>query len=611
MNDILIHYMFPAAISLLALYALFVATLRNETFFGWNRLFLITAIVVSFILPLLHIPIPLHIHSSDVVDIYASSPTSEATVVADVMEKSSPALWLTLGKKLLLYVYMAGVIMLTLRLLTGLFKILYVIRQNGIVSYQNRKVVFMRNNIPHFSFFNLIFINRNFLENGQEELVFVHEKEHLRQRHFIDLILLELLIIVQWFNPAAWMYRRSLKGIHEYQADHAVLNHGYTTQEYMYLIVKQISGFRPDVFINKFNFFTLKKRIIMMSKKESSVWAKSRILLAAPIIAVLLLCFGFQANSQEYDSYEKAAVTINGMLFNSDADETTEFVSMKHNGGFSILQDSVAFEDTQTVAFHSKDNNQTAIVSLENDDVKVNVTMEDPAKQKPQKEDDVFVIVDHIPEYPGGDDARLNFLREHVTYPQEAKDKGIQGTVFVNFIVEKDGSISNVKIAKSLDKSCDEECIRVTKLMPKWKPGKQKGKIVRVSYNMPIKFTLAPKEDKEEKEEEVFVIVDQNPEYPGGDEARLNFLREHLKYPQEAKNKGIQGMVYVNFIVEKDGSISNVKIAKSLDKSCDEECIRVIKLMPKWIPGKQKGKAVRVTYNMPIKFTIPPKEDEK
>jgi beta-lactamase regulating signal transducer with metallopeptidase domain len=272
MDDILIRYLFPAAISLLALYALFALTLRNETFFGWNRVFLVISIVVSFILPLIHIPLQLQSTVFDAV--YISSPAPTATVIADSESIFSFSLLLTLVKQSLLYIYIAGAIFFTIRLLCGLFKILFLINRYGIVHTQGSKVVFMQNNIPHFSFFNLVFINRNFLDSEQEALVLIHEKEHLRQRHFIDLMVLELLIIVQWFNPATWLFRRSLKSVHEFQADRAVMNHGFEKTEYLSLIYKQITGFKPDVFINKFNYFTFKKRIMMMSRKESSVWAK-------------------------------------------------------------------------------------------------------------------------------------------------------------------------------------------------------------------------------------------------------------------------------------------------------------------------------------------------
>ena len=115
---------------------------------------------------------------------------------------------------------------------------------------------------------------------------------------------------------------------------------------------------------------------------------------------------------------------------------------------------------------------------------------------------------------------------------------------------------------------------------------------------------VRPVVEEEIFEEEIFEIVEQNPEYPGGDAARLNFLRNNIKYPQMAREAGIQGTVYVNFVVEKDGSVTQVKIARGIGGGCDEEAIRVTKMMPKWKAGKQRGKEVRVSYNMPIKFTL-------
>ena len=116
-----------------------------------------------------------------------------------------------------------------------------------------------------------------------------------------------------------------------------------------------------------------------------------------------------------------------------------------------------------------------------------------PRQLPPEKEPDepdIFYIVEQVPEYPDGDEARMNFLRTNVKYPQMAREAGIQGTVYVGFVVEKDGSITQVTVLRGIGGGCDEEAIRVAKMMPKWRPGKQRGKEVRVSYNMPIKFTL-------------------------------------------------------------------------------------------------------------------------
>lgn len=109
---------------------------------------------------------------------------------------------------------------------------------------------------------------------------------------------------------------------------------------------------------------------------------------------------------------------------------------------------------------------------------------------------------------------------------------------------------------------------------------------------------------EQEAPKEIFTVVEEQPGYPGGDESRIKFLQENIKYPEEAKELGVQGKVFVTFVVEVDGSITDVKVLRGIGAGCDEEAIRVVKSMPKWIPGKQRGVPVRVQFNLPIKFTL-------
>jgi periplasmic protein TonB len=109
---------------------------------------------------------------------------------------------------------------------------------------------------------------------------------------------------------------------------------------------------------------------------------------------------------------------------------------------------------------------------------------------------------------------------------------------------------------------------------------------------------------QQEAPKEIFTVVEEQPGYPGGDEARIRFLQENIKYPEEAKELGVQGKVFVTFVVEVDGSITDVRVLRGIGAGCDEEAIRVVKSMPRWVPGKQRGQPVRVQFNLPIKFTL-------
>lgn len=224
--------------------------------------------------------------------------------------------------------------------------------------------------------------------------------------------------------------------------------------------------------------------------------------------------------------------------------------------------------------------------------------------------DEAFTVVEVMPEFSGGMESLAAFLGDNIKYPENAKQNGVQGTVIVNFIIEKDGSIGDSKIVRGIDNECDEEALRVVKSMPAWTPGYQRGKAVRVSFNLPIRFKLDEKKTAKNItritviDDSVFTVVEDMPEYPGGFEAMSAFLAENIKYPEQAKKDKINGRVFVSFVVEKSGEVSNVKLLRGIGGGCDEEALRVVSNMPNWKPGTQKGKAVRVQYNLPIKFAL-------
>ena len=238
------------------------------------------------------------------------------------------------------------------------------------------------------------------------------------------------------------------------------------------------------------------------------------------------------------------------------------------------------------------------------------LTLNVVAQDKSSKSD-VFVIVDDMPEYPGGQEALRNDIASLVKYPLQAKENGIQGKVYVTFVVNKEGDIEGAKIARGVDPSLDKEALRVMNELNKtWKPGKQDGSPVKVSYTVPIKFALDGDEKKEsnmksgEGADAVFFIVEDMPEFPGGDEALRKYIANALSYPEIAQEKKIQGKVYVSFVVEKDGSVGDAKIARGVDPSLDKEALRVVKNLPTWKPGKQRGEPVRVSYTVPINFAL-------
>ncbi|HLO91749.1 MAG TPA: TonB family protein [Lentimicrobium sp.] len=221
--------------------------------------------------------------------------------------------------------------------------------------------------------------------------------------------------------------------------------------------------------------------------------------------------------------------------------------------------------------------------------------------------------------YPGGDEARVRFISANLSYPDDAKKLGKEGTVYVSFMIDTKGKVTKTKVLKSVFPSLDKAAIDVINKMPDWKPALKEDKPVDYEVIMPIKFELSKdkagtngntftsptSQNQSNEDREVFTVVEEVPKFPGGDDARNKYLNSKIKYPKEAINQKIEGTVFINFIVEPDGSISNAKVLRGIDRRLDEIALAAVKSMPAWEPGKMKGKPVPVQFNVPIKFSLP------
>ncbi len=431
MNDLLIYLLQSSAI-MAVLYTVYWLFLRKDTFFHVNRGYLLLTLLLSLTVPLLNL------------DFFTRSSGSTFMVLLDpvlitpekIEEITSRHLsWFEIAG----IIYFTGVVIFTIRFMIQLMQLALIIYRNKITRQEGANIVFVDRGYSPFSFFNLIFIRKEYYIDGKLTPVLVHEKIHIRQFHTIDLIIIEVAIILLWFNPFAWFLGRSVKSIHEFLADEGVLKNGFLKSDYQTLILNEAMGLQVNNLTNNFNVSLIKNRIAMMTKTRSASWTLMKVLVAIP--AFLAVIFFFTAGTAKTTYAQESQATV----------KPTE------------VQKAVTQENTSP-------------------------------------DDAVFQVVEVMPEYPGGQAAMINYLSTNIKYPEEAKTKGITGTVYVNYIVEKDGAISNVKIMKGIGGGCDEEAWRVVKGMPKWSPGKQKGENVRVMFNLPIKFSLDDKAGKKEEE---------------------------------------------------------------------------------------------------------------
>jgi len=259
-------------------------------------------------------------------------------------------------------------------------------------------------------------------------------------------------------------------------------------------------------------------------------------------------------------------------------------------------------------------SNISCVSTEKNEEALSSAPEESRAVKAPEGE--IFQVVEEMPEFPGGMGECMKFLGKNIKYPTQAQENGIQGRVIVQMIVTKEGDIAEAKVVRSVDPLLDAEALRVINSMPKWKPGKQKGEAVNVKYTIPVMFRLSNEAPETKKEKEstateetvnentIFQVVEEMPEFPGGMRECMNFIGKNIKYPTQAQENGKEGRVIVQFVVNRDGSIVEPSVVRGVDPELDAEALRVISIMPKWKPGKQRGKAVRVKYTIPVMFRL-------
>jgi TonB family protein len=417
-----IEYLLKSSITLTILYLMYWLLLRKGTHFKLNRTILVFTILASLTLPFLNTNLLYLFGSTDLPSF--SVLLKEITITGGNIKSSNAHIAID-WSVLLFSIYLAGVIFSLFRLVyQGIY--LHCLSRTAKEIHKSDKlsVIKIEGNITPFAYFNKIFIPSSGSDSLTLNTILMHEKSHLDQYHFLDILLVQVLTILQWFNPFAWLFEKSLKEVHEYQADQAVLKQGQNQGTYQALLINQVMGGPVFSITNNFNNSLIKKRMIMMTKMKTPRLAQLKVLLFVPMLLILLVAFTNPKNS---------------VVLNSSP------------------------------------------------------VQKDPTKSKrikTQEKQNVVLTSDVMPEFPGGTEKLLEYLKVSIKYPEEAKTKGIKGRVFVQFIVSNTGKIKDVKIARGVHKLLDEEAIRVVKTMPDWKPGLQDGKPVDVQMSIPINFAL-------------------------------------------------------------------------------------------------------------------------
>ena len=453
MQDFLI-YDAKVAVLIVVFYMFYRLMLSRETFHRVNRVVLLLTAVASFVLPLCVITM----HKT--VTLEAVPTVSVGELQMEIAEEE-PEVW----QIVLPIIFIIGVVATLGHTLASILKVMLLIRRSERHPQPDGTILCVTGNaaLAPFSWMHYIVMNRSDYEE-RDAAILTHERGHIRLRHSWDLLLVDLLTALQWFNPAMWMLRQDLRAIHEYEADGEVLSQGINARQYQYLLITKAASIGGYSIANGINHSTLKNRITMMLHKKSNRSSLLKLLVLIPIVGIALALNARTVTEYVYDEPQKQVPVKKGKKagnINMGAKQVKVVEQPKAEGTFTPVEVIQAKE------------------------------VSTPADKNPE----FFDVVEQMPEYPGGMQELFGYLAKNIHYPKDAEDQQIQGRVIATFVVMKDGSISHAKVVKSVSPSLDEEALRCINGMPNWIPGRQKGQAVNVKYTIPISFRLdKPKE---------------------------------------------------------------------------------------------------------------------
>lgn len=422
-------YLLKSAASLTVLYTFYWLLLRNETYFKWNRLYLVSSIIISLISPTINI------------SIFEKAGASINNIIQPVIVSTqNNIIKEDHSLSILSIIYISGAVFFTLKFLSKISQIYYMYHRFKKVQYNGFKAVLVDGNISPFTFFSVLFLSRSDYEQGNISEIVVHEREHKEQFHSLDVILLEITTIVQWFNPFLWLIRIALRAEHEFIADSKVLEKGYDKVAYQTLLFEKSLGVIGLGVTNNFNYSLLKNRLKMMTIKKSGSTAIVKYVFTLPLL--LSMCLFLSTNLK--------------------------------------------------------------VVGQEK----------------------VYDTVEKMPQYGNGPDDLRIFVARNMKYPESAAELGVQGRIYLQFIVTDKGKVKDINVIKVVKdtkeelvvtaektnkdgklelkdykpgkdakidqayKDLENEAIRVLKLLGDFTPGEEKGKKVNVQYTFPITFVL-------------------------------------------------------------------------------------------------------------------------
>jgi TonB family protein len=673
-------YLFKSACWLTGFALVYFLFLRNERFFILKRIYLISGILASLVLPFIsfhynvEMSVPIAPTYNAMQDFLPDSPGISQEITGNKFD----------FKNLLLIVYLSGLIFISAKNFKQLLHLSKTISRHKIFKKDSAVIVRTSEYSASFTFFNYVFINPSVEESEMKEIM-NHELVHVKQKHWFDLLLAGLLRMLQWANPFAWIYTSFIRLNHEYLADEVALQTSSNPARYKVALLNQMYNSPVISLSNPFNYSINKNRFEMMNKIITSPYRKLKVLLIVPVFAFIFYAFakpeikytGQKMNSTETvvlsaagnvkgtvlkengQPFQGAQIAVTGTNIRGTTDASGNFtitavpedsrLVFSYRGYLTqILKPQ--FSGSMTIKL-SKDPDypgirvsstyQNALVVIDNvmsekpypegvkdidvDQVaKLSVLPEKEAVEKygeKGKKGAIEIITrkkaaelgikvpaqrtnpDDYPTFRGDSFIKFsNWLADNIKYPADASARGKEGRVTVSYVIQPDGTISKATLISAPDQLLGDAVVKAVNESPRWEPAKNPEIQDPFGTTVTVKFILPDKV----LSDDTFIIVEQMPEYPGGNAALLEFIKNNTRYPEAAKADKIEGRVIVKFVVNTKGKVEDAGVIKGVHPLLDAEAIRVVSLLSGWLPGAQGGQPVNVWYMVPVSFSLTP-----
>lgn len=488
-------YALASSLPLAVMYLIYKWILAGENQHGCNRVLLWCIYVVSLSLPAL-VPSFSSLYQGE--SLTMGEPAVE--LLAPTVEFGGVS-GIPTAYKVMLVVYLAGVI--SAAVATGftvwrLFRVISRGERRRVARYL--VVLTDSDRIAPFSWCRFIVMNRrDYSESG--DIILLHEMKHLEGRHWIDLLVAQLVVIFQWFNPAAWLMREELKTVHEYQADEAVLHSGADARQYQMLLIKKAVGARFPSLANSLNHSKLKKRITMMYSKKSSLRRRMRALALVPAAAVAVAVANIPAVASVISDAAEASLTAGKVTEKLSTGQELQSVTVvgyaEGEKNVELLEDGVEYyvdgEKVEPGVVKAISPSQIARIDVDKKGNAVRITLKNDGDTPVESASPVAepqAAAEVMPRYKGGEAEMMKFLAMNIRYPEAAMKAGKQGYVVVKFVVSKSGKVESPEIVRSVSPELDAEALRVVGMMPDFTPGTVDGKPVDCTYTLPVSFKL-------------------------------------------------------------------------------------------------------------------------